>query len=432
METEERGQAELFEVVERERRLDDTVEGVLKFRGMDLRDAHTRWEAYLGKGGLSVSAASSWSNCKAAAYLYRVTKEAGDNEANLLGGAVHETIEAWTKLVMAGREGETTLKELWKAQVVKEPRLGHKGFRLGLTLLDNFLSASPLPHPLQIKDVELVFRIERPGLDYALYGLMDLVYHTHTPSGPVVVVRDYKTSFLIKGEEELAEDLQARVYAWAALELFPEVERVKVEFVFLRHGAVTRLMFERGELDEDMAYMDTVWVSMTAEEEFAPTLHHFCAWCPFMARCGLWAGEGGVPPASPRGGGGEEESMIAEWSRVSSVAKTLYARKKALGKQLMTQMKREGVTMLRDPDSGATVRLNERRTRRYHKSLVRDLLALGMSKGEVFEALNFDAEVLEQVVRRWLIGKDDTVRQATWAALKGVDETWLVDEWLGK
>jgi hypothetical protein len=59
------------------------------------------------------------------------------------------------------------------------------------------------------------------------------------------LVDDFKTSWRVIPEGELENDSQAILYAWTVFTLFPEVERVKVRFRFVRYRTSVQAVFNR-------------------------------------------------------------------------------------------------------------------------------------------------------------------------------------------
>lgn len=59
------------------------------------------------------------------------------------------------------------------------------------------------------------------------------------------LVDDFKTSWRVIPEGELENDSQAILYAWTVFTLFPEVERVKVRFRFVRYRTLVEAVFNR-------------------------------------------------------------------------------------------------------------------------------------------------------------------------------------------
>lgn len=105
-----------------------------------------------------------------------------------------------------------------------------------------------------------------------------------------VVVRDYKSSIRPFAQADIAQELQAQIYALAALRLFPDAPSVTFQFVLLRHGYWVEETFVRGEPWERkvkdrlravregrrVAVRDNAWPEILGEG---------CAYCPVQGRC---------------------------------------------------------------------------------------------------------------------------------------------------
>lgn len=132
------------------------------------------------------------------------------------------------------------------------------------------------------------FNAVRPdSLDAAYAGRMDAI-QWGTKDG--IRVLDWKTIRAMPSAAELEDDVQARVYALAALSLFPEADKVTFSLVLIRHQYEASVTFKRGEPWEERtkAWLEAVrGAIMRAEatETWPEQPGDACGWCPVRHRC---------------------------------------------------------------------------------------------------------------------------------------------------
>lgn len=123
-----------------------------------------------------------------------------------------------------------------------------------------------------------------------------------------VRVRDWKTSMIRPSNEDVATDVQARIYALAALALFPDAPDVRFSLDMLRHGYAASWTFVRGEPWEEqtrryLRRMRSVIAWAMDVDEWPETPGDGCGWCARRHKCetlGRLIAQGSLPDdASP-------------------------------------------------------------------------------------------------------------------------------------
>lgn len=133
-------------------------------------------------------------------------------------------------------------------------------------------------------------------------GTIDLLEWTSTKLN--LRVTDWKTERGFRDADDAFEDWQARLYVFAALQMYPEAQTVEFRFGMLRHGYFARAEFLRGD-----PWQWTVETRLRAIREqreravssnvWPETPGPWCGWCPIMHRCASLAAvreAGTVPP----------------------------------------------------------------------------------------------------------------------------------------
>jgi hypothetical protein len=86
---------------------------------------------------------------------------------------------------------------------------------------------------------------------WVLRGRVDAVWQHGAPTdgngGGIIEVVDWKSSRGAKGEAALRQDIQARIYAWLAMQVY-DVDRVLFTMHYVMRNKRTSVMFQRDEL----------------------------------------------------------------------------------------------------------------------------------------------------------------------------------------
>jgi CRISPR/Cas system-associated exonuclease Cas4 (RecB family) len=126
-------------------------------------------------------------------------------------------------------------------------------------------------------DVDLVLGGRR------VVGKVDELYLY--PDEQLAVVRDAKTNWSIWSEQEAREKLQARVYPVLVQHALPDVERVRMVFDFVRHGAERVVELTRDEIAEEVEKLAALIALMQRPGARPATPGARCSYCAYTQRC---------------------------------------------------------------------------------------------------------------------------------------------------
>lgn len=103
-------------------------------------------------------------------------------------------------------------------------------------------------------------------------------------------LRDVKTIMAMPGKAFIPADIQARVYAMAALAIIPQATEVTFSLILIRHDYETRHVFVRGEPWERQIkrWLRDVRAAVVRAEEsdvWPATPGEGCKWCPVRHEC---------------------------------------------------------------------------------------------------------------------------------------------------
>jgi len=115
-------------------------------------------------------------------------------------------------------------------------------------------------------------------------AIVDLYYLDEQEQGTVLVVRDWKTQAVLPSQAAIERDQQLRRYAYCLSLLYPEVEHIYAELVFLRYGVARHRKLTTEELQEVPQEIER---RVKRVEELGPEarVSSACDWCNFTARC---------------------------------------------------------------------------------------------------------------------------------------------------
>lgn len=104
----------------------------------------------------------------------------------------------------------------------------------------------------------------------------------------LLVVQDYKTSWMALPQREVERSTQLRSYAALGRALLPEIERVRVEFNYVRLDIVRGLLLERQDIQDakDRIFRESDRIeALVAKRAFDPTPGALCEQCPLFDQC---------------------------------------------------------------------------------------------------------------------------------------------------
>ncbi|MGH7295834.1 MAG: RecB family exonuclease [Polyangiaceae bacterium] len=247
----------------------------------------------------------------------------------VFGKAMHRVLEQLVAEHALEREAAPLSLEraerLWQLRWIQDGLTGVGSFYEGLRMLESFVASDGVVEPSSILAVEQSFEIAIGR--FRVVGAIDRVDRTGERS---IVVRDYKSGWLIPSREELWEHLQLGIYALAARELWPWAEQVELQLNMLRHDVKLKTSRTDAELDAVRRYVEVLGERLEADEEFGPRPSTACAHCDHRAHCPSFAedlaGKRNVTATDMT----DLEQVAAEREEVSRLANVLYGRKKQL------------------------------------------------------------------------------------------------------
>jgi RecB family exonuclease len=294
---------------------------------------------------ISASRANTYVECPMK--YHRVYEDGLRSEADHLdfGTVMHSVLERlWREF--AEPPGYDVAMEVFDQEFRAHPRLcAPEYYQQGISILESFLTNEEnYRHRTLVRsdgspyvEVEFFVDLEAPGRCYQtlddatqamkqgakiLRGYIDRI--DSIDEARHVRVLDYKTSWVVKGRDELESDLQLAAYNLATRELLPGVERVDVCLNFLRSGVITYPIEKTSkQAEETRRYMLGLFGAIADDESPQERLNEYCPWCPGKASC-----------ASYRAA--LESSEIHDLSEAATLAerwallKELKARRKAL------------------------------------------------------------------------------------------------------
>ena len=137
--------------------------------------------------------------------------------------------------------------------------------------------------------VELIFEVPMSE-GYALNGIIDRVVKGKT--GRYLVI-DYKTSKRASTKQDLYQDVQMMMYAFAIHKLYEiPIEDVQVAHYYPHMDKLVTIKYLPSQLNIFMRKItNRIWeIRKRKKIEFLPTLNQFCNWCNFKELCPEFGG----------------------------------------------------------------------------------------------------------------------------------------------
>jgi len=229
------------------------------------------------------------------AYVDRPTPSKGPPWAhNSLGASVHTALKNWYALPSERRLPEAVpmlLKATWVSDGYRDEAQERAVFRRALQWLESYVAGlDPQAEPL---GVERVVAVKTAVL--ALSGRTDRIDARPGPSGPELVIVDYKTGRAGLDVDDARGSLALALYAYAAQRVFRRTCR-RVELHHLPTGTVAAHEHTDASLARHLGRAeDTARDIVTAEkavaggaepdEAFPATPGQRCGWCDFRRIC---------------------------------------------------------------------------------------------------------------------------------------------------
>lgn len=249
---------------------------------------------------LSASSIKTWIGCPArfvAESIHRGANFQGD--AAKLGTTLHAALEEFiggVKITKTYMWDEDILLDLYKAMYVQiiSPDINTDWYREGRQILIEWFNRPYILEDIvkcKIISLEEKNFFEVPVLDRVANEIVKIRLNyimdrfDDLGNGEIRVV-DYKSQRQPLRAEDLKDNIQAKVYALAALILYPEATRIWVEFDFLRHEKVG-VVFTREDAKHTWQTLKQIAQDImdTAEEDAEEKLNTECTYCVRKPSC---------------------------------------------------------------------------------------------------------------------------------------------------
>jgi hypothetical protein len=236
-------------------------------------------------------------------YLLEFEPQSG--KAAVLGSIVHQVFEWIGLLVKRGKtiDVEWLIDRAWDMYIENNAHLGLKrvnrngesaDFRLCRTSVNAVLS-SPLYNPwtLNILDVEKRFDISMPGIawttpsgQFRITGYIDMVHEINPDTVEIV---DWKTgrrtdygSMKQKDFYDMMSDAQARIYHFAANQLYPKYKNILVTFYYINDGGPITLPYSVDDMIMTVGALWRIFKKIQTEELVTRSVSWKCSkFCQF-------------------------------------------------------------------------------------------------------------------------------------------------------
>ena len=174
--------------------------------------------------------------------------------------------------------------------------------------------------------------------EISILGYIDRI---DRPDSHTVHIIDYKTNRMLYTQEELQQSLQASIYIMAVKEIFPEAEKVEMQFHMLRHGIRQRITRTDEELDEAKEYIFLVnkrIQHIEAGESALEILNKYCPWCEYRHLCEAYLDACKTDLPLTLTNPNDLQAIADEYEEISARAKIMYARKEELADLLKVKL----------------------------------------------------------------------------------------------
>lgn len=248
----------------------------------------------------SPSKLDTYKNCPRR-YQYRYVDAVKRRERSVeayLGTMVHSVLEELYGGLQKGRrlsleEGLKIFDRNWKKDwgddiVIRDKDCEQADYkRLGRECLAAYYEAnSPFDRDRTVEvEKRIGFPLEAGGVSYLIEGFIDRL---SLAKDGAFEIHDYKTSRSLPTQEHVDSDWQLAIYDLAVRHAWPDTERVRLIWHYLRHGKALRS--ERGpEQRENLrSEVAALIIRIKADHEFIPRKSPLCDWCEYRDLCPLW------------------------------------------------------------------------------------------------------------------------------------------------
>jgi putative RecB family exonuclease len=250
---------------------------------------------------VSPSRLEAWDRCPAAyrfEYVLRLPQPVGDQQPRLLGSVAHRLLEDYLQeSLRTGARPPLARVAATAAGLLEDggiPGAGADLIREAAELVSRWLAQWAVP-------VETIVAVERPlavdrhgthvewdAPDAFVRGRLDLV----TVAGPHATIFDWKSGWLSEDEERLRVAWAPGLYAALLWAWAPRLEKVAIEYHYLRTGKVVAVELTRADAAETLGWARAIASGMAGALEtpddpgaFPPRPSTACGTCPWVNRC---------------------------------------------------------------------------------------------------------------------------------------------------
>ena len=237
---------------------------------------------------LSVSKTKCWNACKKQFqfnYILHLPKV--ERDYHVFGKFVHKALEEFHQLYIKGwllpaNEAMSTAFKLAKEEFASQmkPEAIKEGFDILCKYL-NLVAHKPPNYMSQVISTEEAFNFELTDR-IILNGFIDKV---NTDDDGLVHISDYKTT---KDKRYLKDDwFQLMTYAFVAMHNKPDMEKVRVSYVMLRHDfeEISKEVSREEAETVRQAYIDYAR-DIESADEYPANVGPLCRFCDFLEHCG--------------------------------------------------------------------------------------------------------------------------------------------------
>ncbi len=231
-------------------------------------------------------------------YIDKIKREVQTVEA-FLGQCVHKAFEALYEGLLHGRalseeEAIGVFEREWEAGfsevvLIREKEYSPQDWRnLGRECLRAYYrEQSPFTRERTVGvEKRVSFPLKAGEEEYLIEGFIDRL--ALAPDG-AFEIHDYKTGRSLPTQEELDRDWQLALYELAVRHAWPDTQRVRLLWHYVRYGKTlvsTRTPEELEDLKRKVAALIQV---IKRDHEFAPRKSPLCDWCEYRKICPLWS-----------------------------------------------------------------------------------------------------------------------------------------------
>ena len=229
-------------------------------------------------------------------YIDRVRKQDEGIEA-FMGKRVHESLEFLYNKILTGQTPllDTVLDKydaLWTEQwhdriaiVKREISIGQIRQIGEACLARYYRNQHPFETPVIHNELDMKFSIDPDGT-YKIRGIVDRVDQV---ADGHYEIHDYKTSSRAMSQNEANKDRQLALYHIGLTKIFPDVQKVKLIWHFLRQGIRREVVKSAADLDKLIdkikALSDTIRKKENSGGQFPAKESILCNWCYYWEEC---------------------------------------------------------------------------------------------------------------------------------------------------